>query len=103
MQQPPGGDAVRLRQQGIAIPSVQKGSCVVEAALGIAGFRIASHEIAQGEVGEAKRTVPAIEAIGTNTPISPSIAPADDNASSHECLASATMVAERIRRPTVSL
>ena len=37
------------------------------------------------------------------TPARPSIAPADDNASSHECLASATMVAERIRRPTVSL
>ena len=37
------------------------------------------------------------------TPISPSMAPAEDSASSQECLASATMVAERIRRPTVSL
>ena len=37
------------------------------------------------------------------TPISPSIAPAEDNASSHECLASATMVADRIRRPTTNL
>ena len=37
------------------------------------------------------------------TPTRPSIAPADDSASSHECFASATIVAERIRRPTASL
>ncbi|OHW72361.1 hypothetical protein AFC81_03370 [Mycobacterium avium subsp. paratuberculosis] len=37
------------------------------------------------------------------TPIRPSTAPADESASSHECLASATMVADRIRLPTTSL